>query len=244
MADKISTIENLTSFVDVLSENNIVKDPSPLYELIAGLRRSTPERGLGYRLDRLEFNNVATNQFIRSDKWDGASFLVQLNLEIAINSHGVFKFGDVKTSVVEIVFEALSEETTNYSRGAWHLDYHAFEEPTEFIHPSYHFHFGGRRIKESIDNYGDIIILDAPRVMHPPLDLFLAVDFLVTNFLEQRAWQALRADTRYKSMIKDAQNNWWKDYFQQIAEYWGQADNQANQLIVQNKAKLSNPHLI
>lgn len=93
-------------------------------------------------------------------------------------------------------------------------------------------------------NYGDLLILDAPRLMHPPLDLFLAVDFLLTNFIESRTWKNLRADTTYQAIVIDSQKDWWKGYFKQISEYW---DNYGlsgiNSTQACGLARLSNPHL-
>lgn len=243
MSDKQATLDRLQSFIHILEANNVIKSSSPIYELIGHLQRSKKERGLTYRLDNLVFNKIAKNQFIRHDKWDSSSFSVQLNLDVSIKTDGNFKFGDVNDSVVEIVYEVICEETYNYARGAWHLDYHAHKEPSESIHPSYHFHFGGRKIKDAIDNYGELAILDTPRIMHPPLDFFLAVDFMVTNFLETRAWQELRADDTYKKIIIESQKNWWKEYFQQISDYWEFTTNGADDISKRSFAKLSNPHL-
>lgn len=247
MPDKESTIKKIELFVQTLETHQVVKSTSPLYELIRNLKRTRFEKGLSYTLQRLEFINISHKQLIRNDKWDPTGLSVHLNLDITLNCNGYFRFGCVKESVVEIIYEAYSEETAELARGAWHLDFHQQfdgEGDPDFIHPSYHFHHGGRTLKDNIVNYGDLLIMDAPRLMHPPLDLFLAVDFLLTNFIESRTWKNLRADTTYQAIVKDSQKDWWKDYFKQISEYW---DNYGlsgiNSTQACGLARLSNPHL-
>lgn len=239
MADKARVIENVERLINVLQEHGVIHSDTPLRELIKGLKKTRVDRGLNYELIDLAFHNLSGKQFINNEKWDAKTFEVKLHLNIALLPDKEFKFGSVRSSVVEITYEAHSEVTCELTRGAWHLDFHDDSSP-EFIHPNYHFHHGGRRIKQETEDYGELVLLDAPRLMHPPLDLFLAVDLLASNFLKERYWRNLRADTTYQEIIKESQLNWWKKYYQQIADYWkhqtsGQVDvdkRQAAQLAV------------
>ncbi|TVL16725.1 hypothetical protein AYI92_15070 [Shewanella xiamenensis] len=247
MSDKNNTICQVYDFIRVLDEHGVIVSSSPLYDLIKSLERTNATRGLSYKLYCLEFRNVSDKQLIRCDKWDGSGLSAYLNLDISLVENGAFKFGDVDSAVVEIVYEACSEDTAELAKGAWHLDYHKNNpkgsEP-DFIHPSYHFHHGGRAIKDDISNYGDLLIMDAPRLMHPPLDLFLAIDFALTNFLDKRTWKNLRADTTYQEIVKESQKNWWKDYFQQISNYWMHSEySGAESVATCDLARLSNPYL-
>ncbi|WP_415838537.1 hypothetical protein, partial [Rahnella bruchi] len=106
------------------------------------------------------------------------------------------------------------------SHGSWHLDYHLPSgQPTTFIHPMYHFHHGGRKMYNHQD-YGNIMIMDAPRVAHPPLDIVLSIDFVIANFLGDK-WNLLMQDSAYTSLIKNAQDRWWRQYYLDIAAFWG-----------------------
>lgn len=247
MIDKDHTVQKIKQLICILEQHGVIPSSSPLYELINSLARTNPQRGLSYKLFRLEFLKVSDKQLIRNDKWDKSGLSVYLNLDISLIANGEFKFGDVESSVVEIVYEAYSEDNMGLAIGAWHLDYHKHDsgcgEP-DFIHPSYHFHHGGRAIKDSISDYGNLLIMDAPRLMHPPLDLFLAVDFLLTNFLEKRVWQNLRADSSYQEIVQDSQRNWWKEYFQQLSNYWEHYEYSGiDSVQICSLAKLSNPYL-
>ncbi|MCE7556357.1 hypothetical protein [Aliivibrio fischeri] len=245
MANKADTIQNVESFIQILEQHGVIKSSTPLHELIKELNKTRIDKGLRYQLIGLDFLKLSNKQFINNEKWDANGFRVQLHLNLSLNPNNVFEFGAVNNSVVEIMYEAHSEDTCELARGAWHLDYHKDELDTapEFIHPSYHFHHGGRRIKEETENYGELVLLDAPRLMHPPLDLFLAIDLLVSNFLEKRAWRNLRADTAYQEIIKLSQIKWWQEYYQQVADYWSHQTSGAGDIAKRDIARLSNPYL-
>ncbi|PKG56344.1 hypothetical protein [Shewanella sp. GutDb-MelDb] len=245
MADKGETIDSVERFIGVLEQHGIISSSTPLYELIKGLKKTNQNMGLIYALSDLRFNELSNKQFIQDDKWDGSDFSVQLHLNVGLKRNQVFQFGSVKNSVVEITYEAYSEEICELARGAWHLDYHENEsnKPPEFIHPNYHFHHGGRKIKDTTSNYGELILLDAPRLMHPPLDLFLAVDFLVSNFVKERKCRNLRADTTYEEIIKASQIKWWQKYYQQVADYWNHQTSGADDVTKRGEANVSNPYL-
>ena len=245
MADLNGTIENIEQFIQVLEQHGVIRSATPLHELIKEFRKTRIDRGLRYELVDLQFSNISSSQFINNDKWDTSSFEVQLHLQIALLPNKEFMFGSVKSSVVEITYEAYSEDSCDLARGAWHLDYHDDGEGSspEFIHPSYHFHHGGRRLKEYTGNYGELVLLDTPRLMHPPLDLFLAVDLLASNFLKKRTWQNLRADTTYQEIIKESQVKWWQKYYQQIADYWNAPTSGRDDIQKRNDANLSVPYL-
>jgi hypothetical protein len=121
---------------------------------------------------------------------------------------------------------------------SWHLDRHLLtvapeegeakgtgEHPTESseTHPLYHFQFGGRAMTGMIDtgsaSLGDVLLLEPPRLVHPPLDAVLAVDFILGNFYpadRQRLW----TDGRYVGLVNAAQLRCWKPYANLCARSW------------------------
>lgn len=102
----------------------------------------------------------------------------------------------------------------NCFKSSWHLDRHYQDVATKNIHPSYHFHFGGRKIKD-IDT-GLLTILSSPRIAHPPMDIFLGFHFIILNFFNVKQYRfvdVLLNDYEYQQIIKRAQNRLWKPYF-------------------------------
>jgi hypothetical protein len=105
---------------------------------------------------------------------------------------------------------------------SWHLDRHITSaddiDPQE-AHPLYHFQHGGHAMKEIAESLGKVLLLPAPRVAFPPLDATLAVDFLLSNFAGT-AWQKLRDDSTYQTLLRDAQKRYWKPYVERLARWW------------------------
>lgn len=96
----------------------------------------------------------------------------------------------------------------------WHLDKNIPSAAPKFTHPYYHFQTGGDKI-ESVDP-GQLVVLGAPRLPHPPMDLFLGVHFIVNNFYSSKDYEfvpELLADTKYKEIICRAQKRMWEKYF-------------------------------
>ena len=83
-------------------------------------------------------------------------------------------------------------------------------------------------------------------MMHNPLDVFLGIDFIISNFYPENEWKKLRADQRYERLIKAAQENWWRPYYLSLADYWQHKDNKKSKESQQvvNRAKRLNPHFV
>ncbi|EJL6733948.1 hypothetical protein NOK90_17005 [Vibrio parahaemolyticus] len=245
MATKAETIEGVRKLISIIdsSSSQIVESTAPLYQLINVLERTNSSRGLRYTLDSLKFVNVSEQQFICRDTWKAGSLDVRLHVSVSLMPNLDFEFGNVNESVIEITYEAINN-SDKIARGAWHLDCHGHHSGVpDFIHPSNHIHHGGRKVKDNTQDYGELVLLDAPRLMHPPLDIFLAFDFLLTNFIERRIWQSFREDTRYKELIKLAQVKWWQKYYQQIADYWNHQTSGKDDVEKRQTAQLAIPYL-
>lgn len=102
---------------------------------------------------------------------------------------------------------------------SWHLDRHPDDSPTESVHPVYHFQYGGRKLIIPNDNYGNHLVLDMPRIMHPPLDLILGIDFVLSNFLGKTR-NAMCSERPYVNSIAELQNLIWRPYVYSIARHW------------------------
>lgn len=82
----------------------------------------------------------------------------------------------------------LNSGDTHYS--SWHLDRHIMDRKEgdgDNLHPIYHMTYGGHYMEskqeEETDTYGKSLIIRAPRLMHPPLELILGLDFIFRHFI-------------------------------------------------------------
>lgn len=106
---------------------------------------------------------------------------------------------------------------------AWHFDRHITNanggNAPKAAHPLYHFQRGGFRMHGLENDVGRTLILEAPRIAHPPLDIILAVDFLVSNY-SGLEWQQLRSNHEYSKTVKESQDIFWKPYAEAWSEHY------------------------
>ena len=102
----------------------------------------------------------------------------------------------------------------------WHLDKNIKEQhdgEQKYTHPLYHFQFGGNRLNE-MKTSGDILLMGAPRIPHPPMDLFLSIHFILNNYFNKKDsdylyLNGLFADYEYRRILKNAKQRMWYPYF-------------------------------
>jgi hypothetical protein len=86
----------------------------------------------------------------------------------------------------------------------------------EFWHPLYHFQYGGKELMEDKDfDPGKVLFMGAPRIMHPPMDIVLAIDFVLGNFYskEKLGLVKLYQDTEYIEVVERAKKRFWRPYY-------------------------------
>ena len=64
------------------------------------------------------------------------------------------------------------------------------------------------------------LLLIAPRIPFPPMDYFLGIDFVISNFLNKKEYQKLQSEPNYKRLIKKSQEKMWKPYYSILANNW------------------------
>jgi len=105
---------------------------------------------------------------------------------------------------------------------SFRIDSHDFtkSKETTFPHPLWHIQFNDRDLLLEDEKYGDIFFPDTPRFAHYPVDIVLAVDFILSHFIPE-IWFSLREKKHhYKGVIRKYQNYYLKNYFEKIYKYW------------------------
>ncbi|HCZ18410.1 hypothetical protein [Wolinella succinogenes] len=101
-----------------------------------------------------------------------------------------------------------------------HFDRHQEgENPSSEIHPIYHFQFGGRKIKDKGIDLGQVLFMDTPRIMHHPMDIFLGIDFVLSNFFP-KVWERFKKNGTYTNLIKKYQTYFIYPYFRTITKHF------------------------
>ncbi len=101
---------------------------------------------------------------------------------------------------------------------AWHLDKDEGEGcgPHKYTHPLYHFQYGGKRVYGLPT--GGMMLMGAPRLPHPPMDIFLSIHFVLNNFFnkEEEDFSCLKdlfSDFDYLNILEKAKKRMWYPYF-------------------------------
>lgn len=100
--------------------------------------------------------------------------------------------------ISEIIDDLLLKRAENY------------EEIEKHLHT-----FGGEMI-----SYIPLYMI-APRIPFPPMDIYLGIDFIISNFWPKNKYKELLREDNYCNMIKQSREKLnWDNYFNSITSYW------------------------
>ncbi|MEM9299106.1 MAG: hypothetical protein AAGA64_12055 [Bacteroidota bacterium] len=149
--------------------------------------------------------------------------------------------------------EYLYKDEQNEVIQSWHLDKNTGNKDhkkSNFVHPEYHMHFGGdQMVSKNELHFGDLLLLESPRFAQLPLDLPLAIDFVIRNFYEKEKNQKLLKNKIYKDVLANSQRFFWRPYFLGVAQHWLEKKNNRwadiDNLNIDNalKSVKLNPHI-
>ena len=101
---------------------------------------------------------------------------------------------------------------------SWHLDRHEKQEGESIaknVHPIYHLTFGGHYMesqdRDKPNRFGETLIVRAPRIMHPPMELILGLDFIFNHFIPLNELDLL-SDRAYLEIISELKSYIWMPY--------------------------------
>jgi hypothetical protein len=155
--------------------------------------------------------------------------VADVSLELTLTIHGHCNLNNeindpFSEFLLELILNGRRQETQQALKSAWHLDKDepvpSGQEP-EFVHPCYHFQYGGRKMWDGAGepDYGEALILETPRLAHPPMDAILAIDFILVNYYP-RSNTTFRDEENYQQLLRSAQKRVWKPYAQALAALW------------------------
>lgn len=231
--NKNSIYSDLESLAYLLVSNGICKDPSPIYTAAARCLSSSDNNFWQYKIEDLVFEIGQMGHSIpRGACLIKAIFSINLkgryyNIKSICNP-----LTDIELNL-ELIGSSSDTKTQDDLYSAWHFDRHQFDDNnvTKFIHPEFHFTFGGRRMWDKTLDYGSSLILPSPRFTHPPLDGILGIDFVIQNYLENSVHIKLTQSQEYRRILYNSQCRMWRPYHCAIANHWKDFDNSLDNTI-------------
>ncbi len=210
-----------------LNEYGLCNDVSPLNNVAQTFIQDDAENAWKYDFQKMIFNNV--------DEVGGRvpSDAVEISVSMSIDIEGVTVSDDkivnpLKKLNLDIELDGcrLNPTTGNIDDlfCCWHLDLHIEEDGdgvTKYSHPIYHFAYGGNRMESLGDDFfGNSLVMPAPRLMYPPMDAVLGIDFILQNYFEREKIAGLISDPEYLTIVKNSQQRLWKPFFTSLSKFW------------------------
>jgi hypothetical protein len=128
-----------------------------------------------------------------------------------------YKDAEIDAYTLQIEINGMSLDLNQEFYNWWHLDRHITGGgASKVVHPFYHFQNGGNGMKEYNNHIKVAVFTGAPRLPHPPMDIFLAFHFVITNFYNKNSFSNiadLLEDDEYIEIIENAQKRMWKPYY-------------------------------
>ena len=135
--------------------------------------------------------------------------------EVLSNTSDIFQ--DYSLNIYIKGYPGISDRAEEFSNFfCWHLDKEVNTDGN-YSHPYYHFHAGGNHLNGK--NMGDLLMISSPRIPHPPMDIFISIHFIITNFFYSKDFteqKKILDDDDYISIIERAQKRVLDPYFSTI----------------------------
>lgn len=185
----------------------------------------------------LLFKNIDLGRKIRPSCFN--SELSEIHLKLGIRLNGTTNKKEI-VSITDLgvnisiggyyyTDDTLTEKKNVIS--CFHLDKDAptRAKDANFTHPLYHLNFGGidmTKRRTDADNegeywdFGSLFLLETPRLVHHPMDVILAIDFVLRNFYKEEKHQKITEKKGYKVLLKKASKRFLYPYYQSIMSCW------------------------
>lgn len=225
--DIMSDLRSLSHFLGNWGKN--VKNPEMLNSLTVA---DKTKNAIGYTVDiskPLVFKNIDIERHVVPtglDKLKADDREVEVKLTINCQE---LKSDEEMIDPIEELGVAIMIDIT-YNDGAdvkevsccWHLD-KGEAAGALYSHPIYHMNFGGNHMVKQGDVFGKLLLLPSPRIIHPPMDIVLACDFIIRNFYTIARHKQLTENPGYQQLLSNASARYWKNYSYAMASSWNPA---------------------
>lgn len=225
---KDQLVGDLHTLANILDGSGVCPDVRPL-QIDVDLWEVHNTFGWRYSLSDLIFRDV-------TDVKTFPAKLQMIDCRLHVEIEASFTESDdcdpLSKSAIELTLEGLDSQEKPILQ-SWHIDRHVEavaglddDAGIGAVHPRYHLHFGGDRMKNfansnGLDGFSHVLLLDSPRFPHPPLDGVLAIDLVISNFYP-KDWKKLRGTADYRSIIERSQKRFWRPYAKALADHWEQ----------------------
>lgn len=210
---------DIFDFAELLVSHNIIQDAKSLYDASARLQSSQNVSEWKYECGNIKFSAEGAI----AGSIPQQIYLVEIIFSISLV--GIFQNeGNLFSNpLTELSFDIELEgwdKNAELFYASWHLDKHIESPQCAYVHPEYHFTFGGNKLEEKGNVFGSSLILPSPRIVYPPMDVILGIDFILQNYFSRDKICKLLEESKYREIISSAQQRIWKPYYLSLANSW------------------------
>ena len=115
---------------------------------------------------------------------------------------------------LQLEIKGINSKGEHYN--AWHLDKDIRKggNAPHYDHPLYHFQPGGNRLEAK--TMQGAIFIGSPRLPHPPMDVILALHFILRNFCSTKTYRSVKSllnEPQYLDIVDRAKKRMFTPYF-------------------------------
>lgn len=200
----------LTNWANILVSSKLCSDVSPITNEIGRVRRNNL-----YHIQKLKIGPFNPPRNTIPNKIDSLYVLLDIKFKL-LNLTATDIDNNIEEYLFNVTFIGEGGDKQKYY-SSFHIDYDKSDK-AEVIHPWFHFTYGGHSLKEY--NTGNVLFLSASRLPFLPMDFFLGIDFIISNFLNKADYYKISGNSLYKKALENSQNSVWKQYILSIAHHW------------------------
>lgn len=208
--------EDLATLADLLDTRGICTDIAPLSSAVGQLGNSR-QQGWNYEVTGLLFPLKQSDNPSLPARVVDLSCRLDLRVSGSVPDDQDSALGDPFTGLkVDLIIRGKTQSGAP-TAVAWHFDRHiGAVSAAAAAHPIYHWQCGGNQARDFAREIGSgdllpVLMLDSPRIAHPPLDAVLAVDFVLSNFVPSE-WRPMRQLPKYRAIMLRSQKQFWRPY--------------------------------
>lgn len=217
----------LEKFLRLLNDSKIVDATGCFYSISDSLAKAKAEKGLvswNYKSGKITLQ-LPTDSVVCPKPVQSLACSLEIEVDGYVQSgrdaeptYGDFEWGITRTAM-NVEFTGMTKSASEPWSQFWHLDTHVDTKdstPPAEAHPMFHLHFGGHRMADrrilSPGCWGQMLEMRGPRFVHPPMDLVLALDFVLSNATGPRWKDEFCKNQVYRSVVCNAQHRFWRPY--------------------------------
>jgi len=168
----------------------------------------------GYDIEDFEIP-LDTLKHVKPSSIDKGKVILNLKVRGDVNT-----WGDMNDPFLELNFKVdikgIGDKVYHFG---FHIDRHDLTLPNAEPHPVYHIQYNVNPNNSKTFDYGEIMFIDTPRLLHFPLDFILGIGFLTSNFFPA-AFGYLCDEREFVKLNNQYQEIIWKPYYHTLANHW------------------------